>query len=189
MYPSLKEEYDYENIRDWNIPTPYPHGYLEKLYDYVIQHKPKTIVEFGSGWGSTTIYMRKAQETYGGELYSRELDTEKYDGARKNFSDYNILDTIYYYNESYDVYFDDPFEFDLLYIDVHNEGFRVNKILQNEFIQKMIKEKKHILFEGGSDERNNIATSRGGSSFKIIEHDYELIYGNQNDRHTLSRLC
>jgi hypothetical protein len=133
--------------------------------------------------------MRKAQETYGGELYSRELDTEKYDGARKNFSDYKILDTIYYYNESYDVYFDDPFEFDLLYIDVHNEGFRVNKILQNDFIQKMIKEKKHILFEGGSDERNNIATSRGGSSFKIIEHDYELIYGNQNDRHTLSRLC
>ena len=59
-----------------NIPTPYPMGYLHKLYDYVIQHKPKTIVEFGSGWGSTTIHMRKAQETYGGDLYSRELDNE-----------------------------------------------------------------------------------------------------------------
>ena len=50
-----------------NIPTPYPLGYLHRLYDYIIQHKPKTIVEFGSGWGSTTIHMRKAQETYGGE--------------------------------------------------------------------------------------------------------------------------
>ena len=29
-----------------NIPTPYPMGYLHKLYDYVVQHKPKTIVEF-----------------------------------------------------------------------------------------------------------------------------------------------
>ena len=25
------------------------------LSDYVIEHKPKTIIEFGSGWGSTTI--------------------------------------------------------------------------------------------------------------------------------------
>jgi cephalosporin hydroxylase len=47
---------------DVNLPTPYPKGYLETMYDYVIEHKPKTIVEFGSGWGSTTIYMKKAQD-------------------------------------------------------------------------------------------------------------------------------
>ena len=47
-----------------NIPTPYPIGYLHKLYDYVIKHKPKTIVEFGSGWGSTTIHMRKARNLW-----------------------------------------------------------------------------------------------------------------------------
>jgi len=172
-----------------NLPTPYPKGYLERLYDYVIEHKPKTIVEFGSGWGSTTIHMRKAQETYGGELYSRELDVEKFQGASKNFGDWDIGDDIYYYNESYDTYFDNPIEFDLLYIDVHNEGQRIKKILDNEFIQKMIKQGKHILFEGGSDTRDGIAESRNGMSFKSIEHDYELVYGNQNDRHTFSRLC
>ena len=172
-----------------NIPTPYPMGYLHKLYDYVIEHNPRTIVEFGSGWGSTTIHMRKAQETYGGELYSRELDTEKYQGALKNFGTWGIVDDIYYYNESYDTYFDNPIEFDLLYIDVHNEGRRIKKILDNKFIQKMIKKGKHILFEGGSTERDNIALSRGGESFTIIGHDYKLIYGNQQDRHTFSKLC
>ena len=172
-----------------NLPTPYPKGYLERLYDYVIEHKPKTIVEFGSGWGSTTIHMRKAQETYGGELHSRELDGEKFQGASNNFKTWDILDDIYYTNESYDTYFDDPFEFDLLYIDVHNEGQRLKKILDNEFIQKMIKKGKHILFEGGSHTRDGIAESRGGESFKIIENDYRLIYGNQNDRHTFSEIC
>ena len=85
-----------------NIPTPYPMGYLHKLYDYVIEHNPRTIVEFGSGWGSTTIHMRKAQETYGGDLYSRELDNEKYQGALNNFRIWEIDTDIYYYNESYD---------------------------------------------------------------------------------------
>ena len=151
-----------------NIPTPYPMGYLHKLYDYVIQHKPKTIVEFGSGWGSTTIHMRKAQETYGGDLYSRELDNEKYQGALNNFRIWEIDTDIYYYNESYDTYFDNPFEFDLLYIDVHNEGRRIQKILDNHFIKSMIKKGKHILFEGGSKERDNIAKSRGGESFEVI---------------------
>ena len=176
----------YPNV---NLPTPYPKGYLEKMYDYVIEHKPKTIIEFGGGWGSTTIYMRKAQETYGGELHSRELDEEKYQGASKNFGTWGIVDDIYYYNESYDTYFDNPIEFDLLYIDVHNEGQRIKKILDNEFIQDMIKKGKHILFEGGSDSRDRIAESRNGMSFKTIERDYELVYGNQNDRHTFSRLC
>ena len=48
---------------------------------------------------------------------------------------------------------------------------------------------EHILFEGGSDSRDRIAESRNGMSFKTIERDYELVYGNQNDRHTFSRLC
>ena len=172
-----------------NIPTPYPLGYLHRLYDYIMQHKPKTIVEFGSGWGSTTIHMRKAQETYGGVLYSRELDNEKYQGALNNFRIWEIDSDIYYYNESYDTYFDNPFEFDLLYIDVHNEGRRIQKILDNEFITSMIKKGRHILFEGGSKERDNIAKSRGGESFEVIKYDYELVYGNQQDRHTFSKLC
>jgi tRNA A58 N-methylase Trm61 len=124
-----------------------------------------------------------------GELHSRELDEEKYQGASKNFGTWGIVDDIYYYNESYDTYFDNPIEFDLLYIDVHNEGQRIKKILDNEFIQDMIKKGKHILFEGGSDSRDRIAESRNGMSFKTIERDYELVYGNQNDRHTFSRLC
>ena len=47
---------------------------------------------------------------------------------------------------------------------------------------------KHILFEGGSEERNNVATERGGKSFEVIEEDYELVYGEEYDRHTFSRV-
>ena len=53
----------------------------------------------------------------------------------------------------------------------------------------MIKKGKHILFECGSKERDNIAKSRGRESFEVIKYDYELVYGNQQDRHTFSKLC
>jgi|TARA_B100000287_G_scaffold432825_1_gene493051 hypothetical protein len=171
-----------------NLPTPYPKEYLEALYDYVKEHKPKTIVEFGSGWGSTTIYMRGAQED-GDELYSYESDKEKYEGAVKNFLDVGIYSSIHYSNDDYGIFFDNPIEFDLLYIDVHNEGSRINKIIKNEFIQKMINKGKHILFEGGSDARDDLAISRGGKSFKIIEHEYELVYGKSVHNHGWSKLC
>jgi hypothetical protein len=65
---------------------------------------------------------------------------------------------------------------------------KVNKILKNKFIKKMIGLGKHILFEGGSEERNNVATERGGKSFEVIEEDYELVYGEEYDRHTFSRV-
>ena len=170
-----------------NLPTPYPREYLETLYDYVKEHKPKTIVEFGSGWGATTIYMRGAQEDEN-ELYSFESDKEKYEGAVQNFLDVGIYSSIHYSNDDYEIFFNKPFEFDLLYIDLHNEGSKVNKILKNKFIKKMIGLGKHILFEGGSEERNNVATERGGKSFEVIEEDYELVYGEEYDRHTFARV-
>ena len=102
-----------------NLPTPYPREYLETLYDYVKEHKSKTIVEFGSGWGATTIYMRGAQEDEN-ELYSFESDKEKYEGAVQNFLDVGIYSSIHYSNDDYEIFFNKPFEFDLLYIDLHN---------------------------------------------------------------------
>ena len=36
---------------------------------------------------------------------------------------------------------------------------RIQKILDNHFIKSMIKKGKHILFEGGSKERDNIGTN------------------------------
>ena len=170
-----------------NLPTPYPREYLETLYDYVKEHKSKTIVEVGSGWGATTIYMRGAQEDEN-ELYSFESDIDKYEGAVQNFLDVGIYSSIHYSNDDYEIFFNKPFEFDLLYIDLHNEGSKVNKILKNKFIKNMIGLGKHILFEGGSEERNNVATERGGKSFEVIEEDYELVYGDEYDRHTFSRV-
>ena len=87
-----------------NLPTPYPREYLETLYDYVKEHKSKTIVEFGSGWGATTIYMRGAQEDEN-ELYSFESDKEKYEGAVQNFLDVGIYSSIHYSNDDYEIFF------------------------------------------------------------------------------------
>ncbi len=175
-----------------NLPTPYPREYLETLYDYVKEHKPKTIVEFGSGWGSSTIVMRKAQETYcdDGELLSCESDNEKYSGAAQNFYIYGITEDIYYYNNGYEFYTNREIDFDLLYIDIHNDGERLKKILKLPYIEDKIKNKKIILFEGGSTLRNNIAIERGGTSFEDIRelYDYKLIFGTEDDRHVFSQL-
>ena len=171
-----------------NLPTPYPREYLEALYDYVKEHKPKTIVEFGTGYGATTVFMRGAQND-GDELYTFESDKEKYEGAVQNFLGDGIYSTIHYSNDGYETFFNNPFEFDLLYIDIHNEGSKLNHILKNKFINKMFSLGKHILFEGGSETRNKVAVARDGESFEIIEKNYELVYGEEYHRHTFSRVC
>ena len=69
-----------------NVENPYSMEYGMSLYNYVIKHKPKVIVEFGCSWGFTTIYMAKAlQENGGGKIWTCDNLPSRIPKAKTNF--------------------------------------------------------------------------------------------------------
>ena len=172
-----------------NLPKPYPFEYGFRLYDYVLEYKPKIIVEFGSSWGFSTIYMAKAlQVNGGGKIWTCDGDYSRVSQAKINFKNYKVNDLIDIHLVDYNEWFKNPYEFDLCYIDIHNDGKKLQTIFENKFFKSQIEKGKKILFEGGSSTRDNIALSRGVPPFNIIKYKYNLIFGDNNTRHTISEI-
>jgi len=182
----MENKEKYPNI---NLPRPYPIEYGYSLYDYVLKHKPKVIVEFGCSWGFTTIYMAKALQVIGeGSIWTCDNDLSRFFTARENFKNYGVDDLIEIHQMDYKEWLKDSYEFDLCYIDIHNDGKKLQNIFEDEFFESQIKKGKKVLFEGGSSHRSDIATSRGMESFNLIKHKYSLLFGNDNDRHVIGEL-
>ncbi len=57
------------NIRMWSVPRQTG----EFLYEYVLRHTPKSILELGTSSGYSAIWMAAAASTYGGHLYTIEM--------------------------------------------------------------------------------------------------------------------
>lgn len=138
------------------------HGYpwLESMYNKVIELKPTSIKEIGTGSGSTTITFAKALYDLGGGILNTQdgqpsiVFQKNMDLIRDNFKHlYDIIN--FNYGKSFyigeDTFVDD---FDLLYIDVDNTGYRIESILKHMNKEKIYN--KHILFEGGSNERDAV---------------------------------
>jgi len=172
-----------------DLPRPYPIEYGFKLYDYVLKHKPKVIVEFGSSWGFSTIYMAKALQVIGeGSIWSCDNESSRIPQAKENFKRYGVEDIIDIHLASYEEWFKKPYEFDLCYIDIHNDGEKLQNIFDNDFFKSQIESGKKVLFEGGSSHRSDIAVSRGMKSFDLISHKYNLIFGDDGTKHVIGEL-
>ena len=172
-----------------NLPRPYPIEYGFALYDYVLKHKPKKIVEFGSSWGFTTIYMAKALQVIGeGEIWTCDNENSRVSQAKYNFNYYDVSDFIDIELVDFKKWFDEPYEFDLCYIDIHNDGKKLQDIFDNNFFKSQIENGKKVLFEGGSSRRSEVAVERGMKSFDLISYRYSLMFGNDNDRYVIGEL-
>jgi len=172
-----------------NVENPYSMEYGMSLYNYVIKHKPKVIVEFGCSWGFTTIYMAKAlQENGGGKIWTCDNLPSRIPKAKTNFKIYGVSDLIDIHLIDYNEWFKKPYEFDLCYIDIHNDGSKLQNIFENKFFESQIKEGKKVLFEGGSSVRSDVAVSRGMTSFDNIKYKYKLLFGSESDRSVIGEL-
>lgn len=65
-------------IRMWSVPR----STGKFLYDYVLQHKPKVILELGTSSGYSTLWMGAAAATYGGHVYTIEVAKPKIEIAQ-----------------------------------------------------------------------------------------------------------
>ena len=176
----------YPNV---DLPRPYPMEYGYTLYDYVLKHKPKVIVEFGCSWGFTTIFMAKAiQENGTGTIWTCDNDMSRISQVGNNFKNYGVEDVIDVNLMGYSDWLKNPYEFDLCYIDIHNDGNKLQGIFENEFFKSQIESGKKILFEGGSKRRSEVAVERGMSSFDNIKYKYKLLFGTESDKHVIGEL-
>jgi len=172
-----------------DLPRPYPMEYGYALYDYVLKHKPRTIVEFGSSWGFTTIYMAKALQVLGkGSIWTCDDDLSRFLTARENFKNYGVNDLIEIRHIDCNEWLKDSYEFDLCYIDIHNDGLKLQNIFDDEFFKSQRESGKKILFEGGSKHRSQVAVERGMSSFDNIKYEYKLLFGTESDKHVIGEL-
>ena len=190
FYKLSHEPSDYKkDLVSNNSGKPYSIEYGYCLYNYVLTHKPKIIVEFGCSWGFTTIYMAKAlREIGGGKIWTCDNEISRIESAKANFKLDEVDDLIDIHFVDYNEWFKTPFEFDLCYIDLHNDGKKLQTIFENEFFKCQILKGKKVLFEGGSSHRNRIAISRNAESFDLIKYRYNLIFGNDWDRKVISEI-
>jgi len=154
-------------IEDVNFVAMHRYQEIEKLmYNFVIQHKPNTIVELGHGSGAVTAAMALALQQVNpiGKVHSYDIISstkyypcfgyEKYatESAYDRILKRGLRDIITFTEGNvFSTYIESPIDFDLLYIDIDNTWDSLYKILiENKFINNKIKTGSKIIIEGGS---------------------------------------
>tara|TARA_A100000164_G_scaffold354674_1_gene362448 strand:- start:395 stop:940 length:546 start_codon:yes stop_codon:yes gene_type:complete len=176
-----KEPKVYSSYRENNIG--------QTLYDIVIKLKPQKIVEIGVLEGYSTICMAQALKNLGegGKVYAYDLFEEyKYRNFSKtevwnNVNKYEVQDHVQLKRKSFDRWLNTSEDFDLLHLDISNDGDIVLKMHDKYPNHK-------VIFEGGSTERDNvdwmvkykktkIETIRKKCKYKIINNNFPSLSG------------
>ncbi len=77
-------------IRMWSVPRQTG----EYLYNYVLTHKPKVILELGTSSGYSAIWMAAAAQSYGGHVYTVEVAEPKITLAQSYINRVGLQDSI-----------------------------------------------------------------------------------------------
>jgi predicted O-methyltransferase YrrM len=133
-----------------------PNDIGETLYELVLELKPRKIIEFGTLHGYSAIAMAMACDENGfGEIDTYDLWSKyPYKKANKSDSEANIANyglTRYVNCNVGDITHWHPEPFDLMHIDVSNTGATIKDAFDRFKDFGGI-----ILFEGGSQERDNV---------------------------------
>ena len=160
--PKIKSSY-YINNKGSKLGKLYFKPNIGKtIYDYVIENKPKVIVEFGVLFGFSTVCMSQALRDLnnGGKIYAFDLwEKSKYNHGQTIelvddiLKDYELQDFVKLdYGGSADS-LSDIKDVDLIHIDINNDGDRLMNFITD--IKNKHKVNCDILFEGGIIERDN----------------------------------
>ena len=177
-----------------NIPKNGKYLWLPLLYDYIKILKPKKIIEFGPGKGSTTITMATAlkDNNIDGKINSYDLWVDEYWGdyeeSLKEFKDWGVQDYINLEEKDFYEWIKTDESFDFLYFDIDNNGDKILDLYEKT--KDKIERGSVIMFEGGSLERDNygiiIEGEKKMNDVKSII-DYEVL--TDNIKYSVSVIC
>ena len=127
------------------------------IYDIVIELKPKIIIDFGLLYGYSTICLAQAVKDNGfGHITGYDLfEDYKFKNSTKsivelNLKYYNLDSYVTFIKKDFNEWLNEDEDFDLLHLDISNNGDIIQKIYEKY-------PNKHIIFEGGTLERDNIS--------------------------------
>lgn len=144
------------------IESSYSENDLGKtLYDLVIEHKPKKIVEFGILSGYSTVVMAMALDEIGeGHIYANDL-FEDYEfkhstveETQDNIDRYGLTKYVTLSKKNFEEWLKQPEDFDLLHVDVSNKGDTLEHLYRA--VKGQVARGAVVVFEGGSEERDNV---------------------------------
>lgn len=131
------------------------------IYNYVLEHKPKLIVEFGCLYGYSTVAIGLALKELGqGKLKCYDLwENYQYKHSTiqqtiENVKKYGVEDYVEFIQMDYYEWLNNPEQFDMMHLDISNTGDTILKTY--EILSNQINNGSIILFEGGSEERDNV---------------------------------
>jgi len=165
----------------------YPQDFLEFIYNEVIHNKPKRILEFGTGFGFVTTALGL------GVLDNGVGTIDSYDSYSPNriwkipnnvslvynhLNNYGLTDIVNLH-EIDDIFswFDTPKEFDMAFIDIDNDGDKLNKVFNSDFFKNQINNGANVYFCGGSSERDKINIQRGETPITNVDCNIECVFG------------
>ncbi|MEX0649802.1 MAG: class I SAM-dependent methyltransferase [Candidatus Andersenbacteria bacterium] len=79
-----------ESIKMWSVPR----RTAELLRKYVLEYKPKVILELGTSSGYSTIWLASGAKEYGGKIYTVEMARPKIEIARKYIKETEMEDVV-----------------------------------------------------------------------------------------------
>lgn len=163
----------------YHNPTEIESSYIENdlgrtLYNLVLKHKPKKIVEFGILHGYSTIAMAMALDEIGaGHIYANDL-FEDYsfkhgtmEEVKNNIDRYGLTEYVTLGKKNFDEWLKNPEDFDFLHVDVSNKGDTIERLY--EAVRDQVARGAIVVFEGGSEERDNVEWMVKYNSKKICE--------------------
>ena len=118
------------------------------LYDVVIKLRPKNIIEIGVLEGYSTICMAQALKDLGdrsAKVYAHDLfDEYKYRNCPMtkvwdNLNKYGVQDYVHLKQKSFDRWLNSMEDFDLMHIDISNNGDVIEKVYNRLSQNKSIK--------------------------------------------------
>lgn len=132
----------------------------QTLYDLVLRIKPKKIIEFGTlnGYSAVSMAMALHELNNGGKIICYDLwESYQYkhstiEKTKQNIGKYSLIDFIELKQMNINNW--DIEDFDLLHIDVSNDGKTISEMYKK--LQDRIRNGSVVVFEGGSEERDNV---------------------------------
>jgi len=145
-----------------NIESSYQENDLGRtLYDFVLENRPKKIVEIGVLYGYSTVALAMALDELGeGHINAYDL-FEDYqfkhstlEEVHRNLERYRVDSYVTLVKKDLNEWLAAPEDFDLLHVDISNTGDTIDTLYQA--LKDKINRGATVLFEGGSVERDAV---------------------------------
>lgn len=154
------------------------------LYDKVIELKPNKIIDFGVLDGYSTIVLAQACKDNGFgrvkvyDLFEKySFNHSKFDKLIRNIKDYGVADYIDIEQVNFFDWIKNPEDFDLLHLDISNDGDIID-LAWNKL------QGQNVIFEGGSEQRDKVGwivkynkkpIGKSKANYKVIDDRFPSI--------------